>query len=69
MVVRMNKGDAIVRERPRLVPSSPSYTLAELIELAKQWRDENGATTDAQWVVSHLFQWLAKREQGEVKGR
>ena len=39
------------------------YTLAELETLAKEWRDENEATVDAQWTVSHLFAWLKKRER------
>lgn len=39
------------------------YTLAEIEQLAIQWRDENEATTDAQWIVSHLIAWLKKRER------
>lgn len=40
------------------------YTLAQIEQLAVQWRNENEVTNDAQWVVSHLLAWLAKREQG-----
>lgn len=39
------------------------YTLAEIEALAKQWRDENEVTNDAQWIVSHLITWLARREK------
>ena len=59
-------------DNPRLVQPSPSYTLVELMELAKQWRDEeDGIDSHAQWAVSSLLAWLARREQreqGEVSG-
>lgn len=47
----------------RSEPSSPSYTLAELNELAKRWADENEATNDARWIVSGLLAWLGKKER------
>lgn len=42
------------------------YTLARLEQLAKQWRDELGLTSEdgAPWAVSHLLAWLKKREEG-----
>lgn len=49
------------------LPVEPQrYTLAELEQLAKQWRDELGLTSEdgAPWAVSHLLQWLQKREEG-----
>lgn len=45
------------------VSASPSYTLAELNELAKQWANENEATNDARWIVSGLLAWLGKKER------
>lgn len=56
-------------------PSSPSYTLAELNGLAREFITEQEHQghypTNLQLVLSLFLQWMAKakREQGEVRGR
>lgn len=53
--------EVVNRHQPK--SPSPSYTLAELNELAKRWADENEATNDARWIVSGLLAWLGKKER------
>lgn len=44
-------------------PAQRLYTLAEIDQLAKQWRDENHISVDTQFAVSHLLLWLQQREK------
>lgn len=60
------------------IASSPSYTLAELKPLIRKFLDDMqhrghvttyGPDSLTDWKFETFLQWLAKREQGEVKGR
>lgn len=52
--LRFHSHDDVERQR---------YTLDEIERLARRWRDENEATNDAQWIVTHLLAWLRKQER------
>lgn len=65
-------GSLMSRTSP--LPSSPSYTLAELKEQAEEYVRRADFITESEALtyelhLSMFLAWLAKREQGEVRGR
>lgn len=46
-------------------PSPPSYTLAEIEQLARTYTTEAANRTTDELVLSLFLTWLAKREQGK----
>lgn len=42
---------------------SPSYTLADLEQLTKQWATENNVLGTDQWLVSCWLAWLGRKER------
>lgn len=51
------------RERKRLLAPTPTYTLDELKQLAREWANDRQISEYSRWQISELFAWLAKQEQ------
>lgn len=47
----------------RLPSSSPSYTLAELMELGREWARSTGGELTDDMAVSRFLLWLGKKER------
>lgn len=71
MSERINRRDAILREQGNClssVSSSPSYTLAELTQLSRQFVKEHPVNGDSEWLISIFLAWLERREREAGNG-